>query len=139
MTLATVSAIISAIIAAIVSVAVCVFTLRSQRRSRIYDLIDKVIGISIDYPYLEDDNFCKAWKEIDKTTEEAMRYENYCCLVFNLLEHLWSFNNGNESKIAKMFYASEMIRRHKVWWKLDLDNIYGYDPAFRQYVAKFLS
>ena len=39
MALAAVSAVVAAIIAAIVSVAVCVFTLRSQRRSRFYALI----------------------------------------------------------------------------------------------------
>ena len=93
-------------------------------------IIDKVISFSIEYPYLEDDKFVGRGRRRDKTTEKAMRYDNYCCLVFNLLEQLWDFHNGNESKIAKMFYAPEMIRRHKVWWKQDPQNIYGYDGRF---------
>src|SRR5271157_3384503 len=94
--IAIVSAILSAIIAAIVSWAICARTLREHQRSQLHDLVTMVIGIGIEYPYLEDDNFCASWKEMDKTTERAMRYDNYCCLVFNLMERLWQFSEGKE-------------------------------------------
>ena len=39
---------------------------------QLHDLVTMVIGIGIEYPYLEDDNFCASWKEMDKSTGRAM-------------------------------------------------------------------
>jgi len=64
--------------------------------------IDKMIDISIEYPYLEDDKYCEKWSSKDKSTVITMRYENYCCFVFNLLERGWKHFGGNKLKIEKM-------------------------------------
>lgn len=133
-----VSALLSGAISAAVSFLVCTRTLRSQERARLHDLINKVNDIAIRYPYLEDDYFCTTWKDMNKKDESAMRYENYCCQVFNLLERLWDFHGGNEQEMHKMFWAPEMIRRHQAWWKRDHHNISGYGYEFRQYIHKYV-
>ena len=129
-----VSALLAAAVSAIISIIIARFTIGANRRQHIENMISKIIDISITYPYLEDDAFCAAWPLADKTDREAMRYENYCCLVFNLLETLWQHCDGDSRKIDDMFFAREMIMRHKTWWKSDSNNLGGYNIEFHRYI-----
>lgn len=129
-----ISGLIAGTIAALVSWVICRVTLRTQRRKALDDMIDKIVMVGIEYPYLEDDDFCSSWLKTDRTTEMAMRYGNYCCLVFNMLERLWLFQKGNSNRIEQVFYASEVIRRHKGWWKDDHNNLRGYPIEFHRYI-----
>ena len=128
------AAILSAIVSAIVAFFVSRKTLRAQRLQHIENMITKLIDIGITYPYLESDAFCAAWNDADKKDKEVMRYDNYCCLVFNLLETMWKFYNGNTKKMEDFFYAREMIVRHKQWWNSQQENTDGYKVEFRDYI-----
>ncbi len=100
-----------------------------------------MIMISIKYPYLEDDAFCNKWKTKKKYSAEELRYENYCCIVFNIIETLYLHYGGNKNKIEGFLAVKELIRRHHKWWKAPsgkLDNIDGYDKGFRQFVNSYL-
>jgi hypothetical protein len=134
-----IAALVAAVISAIVSSLIASRTLRANRRHHIENLISKMIDISIQYPYLEDDHFCSSWGTTDKTTTDAQRYDNYCCLVFNLLETLWKFCHGRENKIESFLYVREIARRHKSWWQSEGANIAGYNMHFQGYIDRILS
>ncbi len=112
----------------------------------IHQEILQINKISIDYPYLEDDFFCAGWdydkvRDKDATLrEQYQRYDNYCCIVFNTIERLWQFCEGNQEKIERQFAVKEMAARHAKWWKRPSgasENIEGYDREFRQFVEKY--
>lgn len=129
-----VTAAVSVILSAVVSWFVCRATLRAQAETVLRTRISELIQISIQHPELEDDDFCKGWKSSkDNPSEKYMRYDNYCCLVFNLLEGLFVFGHGNLKKMEELFGAEEMIVRHQNWWISERSqNIKGYrDSRFR--------
>ena len=128
------TALLSAMVSAIVALVVATLTLRAHRRQHIENMISKLVDVAITYPYLEDDRFCDSWNEADKNDEKAMRYDNYCCLVFNLLETLWKQCGGDTKRIESIFFAREMIVRHKRWWKSERNNLGGYDINFHRYI-----
>ena len=131
-------AILSASISAVVAFVVTRLTIRANRRQHIENLLIKVVDVSISYPRLEDDAFCAEWVKADKTDLEVMRYDNYCCLVFNLLETVWRYCGGNEEKIEDIVFAREMIFRHRWWWKSQPNNLGGYKLQFHEYVDNVL-
>lgn len=128
------TALMSATVSAIVALVVATLTLRAHRRQHIENMISKLVDVAITYPYLEDDKFCASWNEVDKNDEKTMRYDNYCCLVFNLLETLWKQCNGNAKRIEAIFFAREMIVRHQRWWKSERNNLGGYEIKFHRYI-----
>lgn len=66
---------------------------RGQQRIAIDALVQKIIELSIEYPYLERDCYCFAWKsDGDPEDDKRSRYENYCCLVFNTIERAWQLH-----------------------------------------------
>lgn len=129
------AAIIAAIISAVVSIVVCAISLRMQRRQQIHDQIDKLTDIGIQYPYLEDDAFCANWNPKDKS-DEAMRYDNYCCFVFNLIERIWKFHWGVERWITDTLYTPELAKRHLRWWKSERNNLGGYPIKMHKYIDR---
>lgn len=129
--------VLAALIAAVVSLLVSWRTLRATERHRIDAQIDHLVELGIKYPLMEDDSFCKNWTR-DNRSEDAMRYDNYCCFVFNLLESLWRFNYNSEARIQNMFDAREMIKRHKKWWLDYDDNRSSYPEGFQNYVDRVL-
>lgn len=131
------AALISSVTAAVVSWAMNRKTRRDQERSELRAFITQLNMIAIQYPYVEDDAFCAKWPSANPPAEADMRYDNYCCLVFNLLERLWKHYKGRDDRIHAVFGATEMIRRHRVWWRSTrnrVDNLGGYDLGFIQYV-----
>lgn len=134
---------LAALLATIAAAIVSVFIAKTQNRAlhslSIKDHITKIIEISIQYPYLEDDAYCASWPETGKDPQEDTRYENYCCLVFNLLQALWEFHHRDPQKIENHFHAVEEIIRHRVWWRSDLCNYSGgYPKEFCKYVEDIL-
>jgi len=132
------SALLSAAVSAVVALTVVTLTLRANRRQHIENMIAKLVDVSIAYPHLEDDKFCASWNDADKTDKEVMRYDNYCCLVFNLLETLWKHCGGNPKRIEAIFFAREMVLRHKQWWKSQPNNLGGYEIPFHRYIDKII-
>ena len=111
---------------------------KTQERRTIQDLIVKIIDISIAYPVLENDRFCLQWPQSDRHSEEAMRYDNYCCLVFNLIERLWKHCKGEPRKMQEILHYEELIVRHREWWSGESENRIGYVGPFRQLVQNVL-
>jgi len=128
---------ISAIVSAIVAGLISYLTLRHQRRQYIDNMIDKMVEIGIEYPYLEDDAFCLAWAEADKTDERVQRYDNYCCFVFNVIEAVWQYCRKDNVEIDKVLYVKELAIRHRVWWESTSDNIEAYGADFDEYIKSF--
>jgi phosphate/sulfate permease len=130
------SSVIAAVISALVASLVARFSWRTQEKQALHAQISKLLDYSIQYPYLEDDTFCASWVQCDRTSEASMRYENYCCAVFNLLERNWTFFGGHENKMSLFFDSKEMILRHRAWWMWDPENRRGYTTNFRKFVSK---
>lgn len=136
-----VAALVSAGIAAVVAWLISRKTRRDQERSELNALVAQLNAITIQYPILEDDDFCAKWPPKAPPAETDMRYDNYCCLVFNLVERLWRHFKGNAQKINDFFGATEMICRHRKWWldsKNRTPNYGGYPLEFVQYVDAVL-
>ena len=136
--IAAVATLVSSIIASTVAIIVNSKTLRTQEMNALRNQLDKMIDISIEYPYLEDDIFCKNWSSKKKPSLKAMRYENYCCFVFNLLERVWSHFAGNKREIEKWLYVKEIVKKHRAWWRADINNTDSYEASFRDYVNSFI-
>jgi len=143
------SAAIATIVATVISIIVSTFvsTLLQNRKTikeemaRLRQDIKDLLKISIEYPYLEDNTFCNSWSSANKNDEKVQRYDNYCCIVFNLISQIYKLFEGDESKIDDFFATKEMIVRHKKWWKSPsgfLENLNGYSSDFRSYVESKL-
>jgi hypothetical protein len=133
--MATVAAtIISTVLASIAAWRIAIMNMRHQERVSLDALVIKMIDISVKYPYLESDAFCDNWDSVDKNSDEAMRYDNYCCLVFNLLERAWRHFNRDVSKVDRFIYVNEIIKLHQKWWKLDMNNNYAYSDDFVKFI-----
>ncbi len=134
------SALISAVVAAVVSIAVTAVSIRNSRVSVLIERVAELNRLAIEFPYFEDDRFCRNLPSSHaKYDEKYLRYENYCCLVFNLLEAIWLHYRGNERAMARVVYPRELILRHKGWWSAPCekaDNALGYATAFAAYVNR---
>ncbi len=120
---------IATIVSSIVAYFVASRTNRYSEISRIDEQILKLNILAVEYPYLEDDDFCAGWNDRPKSPhqdEKYMRYDNYCCIVFNLIENLWDHYNGNKKKIEDYFYVKEVALRHRQWWISEAQNEEGY-------------
>lgn len=117
---------------------------RGQQRVAIDAQVQKIVELSMEYPYLERDSYCSAWKKDgDPNDDERARYENYCCLVFNTLEHAWElcwpwfFSKARRhAAIRKIVHVDELICRHYEWFTADDVNLKGgYSEGFYEYVV----
>lgn len=140
-----ISTLISTSIATIVASSVSLFVAnrnkRNMERAKLLDYIMQINQLAIQYPYFEDDNFCSIWtREKCLSEEKFQRYENYCCIVFNLLEEMWRHFSGNKKKIEEFFGVAEMVKRHSKWLndtKAKNENTDGYNLAFLDYIAAY--
>ena len=134
--------IIATLVASVIGAATAVFvghrTVRNQHRQRLIAQVDRIVDLAITYPFLESDAFCKTYHG-QSDDECFMRYDNYCCQVFNLLERLWMYAKGNSTMMREFIYFEELVHRHKVWWQSELENKAGYDVGFREFVDGVLS
>lgn len=133
----TVATILSTIVSSVVAFVTARYSVRHQKRQNLEDLITKLIEFSLEYPYLEDDNYCAAWAGKINGDEESIRYENYCCVVFNLIERVWEFCRGNQKKMDKILYVEELVIRHYRWWIFDSANSSAYNKRFQKYIKSF--
>lgn len=91
----------------------------------------------MEYPYLEDSKFIKRWaKSRESSKEKFIRYDLYCCIVFNFLESVSRFYRYDIAKIVNFVDIKEMLEAHREWWKsppgnADANQI-GYSKEFRR-------
>ena len=106
------------------------------KRKDIVDMLDKIIMISIKYPKLEDHQFALKFHK-DPKDEEYMRYDNYCCMVFNFIERLWKFCTKDSSKMKDVVYFEEYIYLHRTWWTECIrENSIFYEQEFNKFIDK---
>ena len=132
------SAMVSLIVSAIVARLTVWWTANSDEKRAIREGTMRIIGWAIEYPFLESDDFCRSWPNTTRTDDDRLRYENYCCHVFNQLEHAWELFKGDERKMRCCLCPKELIVRHRKWWEDEPDNDEGYSVEFRQFVANIL-
>ena len=128
------SAAISTVIASFVAWKVGTAANRTNQKATLDNLFVKIIELAIQYPYLENDAYCGMWPDVDGSIDNRMRYDNYCCLVFNALESTWRHHNGDRAKIRDDFNIDEMVWRHRHWWQAENENRIGYPLGFRSAV-----
>jgi hypothetical protein len=126
----------STLIASVISIIVTKRTILSQNECKLHDEILQLNLLAIEYPYFEDDDFCYAYSP-SLNSPECLRYDSYCCIVYNLLQKIWEHFNKDTTKIERFFGSKEMFVRHKKWWlsqKNRTPNIDGYPIEFVNYV-----
>jgi hypothetical protein len=101
-----------------------------------YDFIDTqiadIIKIQMDYPDYRRDNFLATLKEGDA---EMLRYEAFCCLVWNSLETVYEKYGEKRLKGSTFFPAMQSLaRRHKPW--MDKIKGEGYSLKMRQFLLE---
>jgi len=137
-----IATVIASLIASIVAYIVGNKANRSAQLNKFHDHIFEINRLAMQYPYLEDNDFCESWKDNRHSKEEKyQRYDNYCCIVFNLIEQIWKFYNGDKTKIKDILVVEELINRHKSWWKAPSspgENIYGYNFDFSMYLESHI-
>ena len=106
------------------------------------DQLDAILKIAIQYPCLENPNFCSTWnenKDLDK--DDYLRYEMYCNLIFNYLERLCRYYKFDEKKINDHLNIKGWIIVHKDCWlnPTILNENDGYDSRLKKLIEKYLS
>ena len=104
-----------------------------QRRS-IDAAIEQYIQLGMQYPEMEDPTYCKSWSSDSLSDNRKVRYEFFCCFIFNLIETLHEFYGGDVAKITDHLYVDEMIELHHSWWSNNSENRLGYGKDFRNFV-----
>jgi hypothetical protein len=106
---------------------------RAQQRAFIDSLVIKMIEISMEYPYLEREEFCNTYPNCSGHPHSKERYENFCIFVFNLLMMIYRHFEGDRKRIGEYIHVEELVRLHCTWWLADRENL-EYDEPFRQYI-----
>jgi hypothetical protein len=105
--------------------------------------LDSILKISIEYPFLERDEFVKGWKDSYKSTkDEHVRYDLYCTLVFNLGERVSEFFKFDDKKINTFINFRDWIRFHKNYWSYSIspeEDKKSYKKPYRDLIKKWLN
>lgn len=137
-----ITTLIASLISSIVAIVVGKNANKKERECKFNDHLLELNRLAMQYPYLEDDEFCATWNANRRSSDEKyQRYDNYCCIVFNLLEQIWKFHKKDTAKIENIVCAKELILRHKEWWKAPsglFENLHGYNSGFVSYANKII-
>lgn len=116
-----------------------------KRRDEEVDLhkrLESILQLTITYPYLEDESITKHWNEnMNSDSEKFMRYDQFCNILFNYLEDVYKFYNGDVEKIESFLDVRSWINLHKQIWKnpkFPGENTYGYCREFRDFLNSYL-
>src|SRR5262245_23445408 len=119
--------IVSAFAAVVLGIAACALTIivaRNQEKTQLQALIDKMIDIALEYPYVERQSFCDKYPNgtVDDDIYAIDRYENYCVFVFNALTRIAAFCNYDMDEVRRFIAIEELLVLHHTWWKHDHSN-----------------
>lgn len=126
------------IVSAFVSWLTATLTIKNDDKRAIREANIRLIEFAIEYPFLESDRFCKQWPNVEASDDDRMRYENYCCHVFNMIQDAWELTKGDPTKLKAVLYPEELIERHRNWWQGDPTNQEGYPVEYRRFIAEIL-
>lgn len=130
---------VSTAVSSLVAWRVAHSTNRSGARQSLTEEITKIIDIGMEYPFVEDDEICDKWPEWKRSADDRMRYENFCCYIFNVMEHVWEYCDGAELKIRMILHVEELIWRHRCWWQNEPENKKAYRLGFQKFVERVIS
>jgi len=137
----TVAIVVATILSPLIPTIISVIFFRINRKYEIRKLIEerlfKIQQIAFEYPYVEDDNFISGWnsfieryKKGNKIEEKELwrylQYEQYCEMIFNLLELTLDFYK-EEKELLQFIDFKSWVRTHKEWWKNPIDEHSNYD------------
>ncbi len=133
----TIGTILSPIVPTVISVILFLKSRKYETRKLIEERLFKIQQFAFEYPYVEDDNFIRGWnafveeyrKGVNIEKEKLLKYlqyEQYCEMIFNLLELALSFYK-KEKKLLPLIDFKSWVRTHKEWWKNPLDEHSNYD------------
>lgn len=128
-----VATVISPIIPTIISIILFRINRKIEFRNLIEERLFKIQQIAFEYPFVEDDNFIKGEKMNDKKLSDYLRYEQYCEMIFNLLESAVRFYK-TEEKLLKFIDFKSWVRTHRNWWNNPLDEGSNYETYDRKVV-----
>ncbi|MBR8766286.1 hypothetical protein [Porphyromonas levii] len=114
---------------------------KKKKLDSLQDGLNHLLGIAVEYPYLEHQPFIDKWMERKGTNEEYLRYDIYCNLLFNFLAELYEFYEGDKTKIEKFCDIKTWVRMHKLNWEHPIDpneNIDGYSDDFRNFINSYI-
>ena len=123
-----------AIISGIINIILVVCVYRAGGRRNEYDFIDNqiadILKIQMTHPsYRRDDHLA----ELEEGSLDALRYEAYCCLVWNSLETMYEKYGERRLENSTFFPAMQALaRRHKPW----MDKIQG--AGYARKMRRFL-
>lgn len=112
-------------------------TRKRHERQWLKDQVTQYVTLALQYPKLDDDQFAREWSPADRS-DDGLRYENFCCFAFNLLERAWLNTKGDINALRDIVFFEEIIIRHKRWWMNDRLNHFGYDVGFKQFVDRLI-
>ncbi len=113
-------------------------TARHERARDIHSRIETLIGMTMQYPVVEFESTCSKWPNADLSEEDRVRYENYCCFVFNLIGAVWNHCKRSPQCARNMLHIDELIWKHRVWWNADPENAKAYECEFNKFVKQVI-
>lgn len=100
---------------------------KEAEEKKFRDKLSQLIEFSMAYPHIEDDRYCESWLEHKNSTvgndevyNKLLRYDAYCCLVFNFISEVNSSKFFGSSKVLSNFGIKELIGRHWRWFESPL-------------------
>lgn len=115
---------------------------KQKREEKLKDELNRILEIGIEYPYFESKPFTELWT-LNKSSqdEKYLRYDMYCNLIFNYLNHVFEHFDKNKTKVEDFVDIKTWIRLHKYNWENPVDeneNIDGYGEDFRKFINSYI-
>jgi hypothetical protein len=115
---------------------------KKEKKEKLIEEMNKLLGISIEYPYVESKPFTSKWIEHKNSNDEKyLRYDMYCNLLFNYLHHVCDFYKYDKKEIETFVDIKSWVRLHRQNWESPVEedeNVDGYDEQFRNFIYSYL-
>jgi len=115
---------------------------KKEKKEKLIEEMNKLLGISIEYPYVESKPFTSKWIEHKNSNDEKyLRYDMYCNLLFNYLHHVCDFYKYDKKEIENFVDIKSWVRLHRQNWESPVEedeNVDGYDEQFRNFIYSYL-
>ena len=113
-----------------------------EKYEKLEDELNKIIEISIEYPYIESKTFTSQWMTYkDSEDERYLRYDMFCNRLYNFLHRVCEHFKYDKQLVEDFVDIKSWIRMHKLNWLNPIDeneNIDGYDQKFRDFINSYL-
>jgi hypothetical protein len=135
-----IATILSPIIPTIITIVFFIIKNRFEKQRLMENRLFQIQQLAFKYPYLEDDDFIATWDEFvtDKNTltdnekDKYLRYEQYCEMIFNLMELAYHYLGAK--KMNNFIDFKSWARTHKKWWKTPIDEYSNRDTYSKEVV-----